>query len=68
MDIYSMTGEFEYPTSSQPVVGCLDSCILVRFLVDPIVHTHLTFIIVHINLFTSMYRYVHIHDMHGVQQ
>ena len=23
MDIYSMTGEFEYPTSSQPVVGYL---------------------------------------------
>ena len=24
MDIYSMTGEFEYPTSSQPVVGYLN--------------------------------------------
>ena len=41
MDIYSMIGEFEYPTSSQPVLGCLDSYgkkswILVDFLVDPI--------------------------------
>ena len=40
-----MTGEFEYPTSSQPVLGCLDSYgkkswILVDFLVDPIVHRH----------------------------
>ena len=24
MDIYSMTGEFEYPTSSQPVLGYLN--------------------------------------------
>ena len=49
-----MTGEFEYPTSSQPVLGCLDSYgkkswILVDFLVDPIVcihvhvcHTHMS--------------------------
>jgi len=44
MDIYSMTGEFEYPISSHAVLSCLDSYgkkswILVDFLVDPIIHT-----------------------------
>ena len=41
--VYSMTGESDYPTSSHLVLGYLNSCgkkswILVRFLVDSIVH------------------------------
>ena len=55
-----MTGEFEYPTSSQPVLGCLDSYgkkswILVDFLVDPIIHTYIIYVMYVCIVHTYMY-------------
>ena len=61
-----MTGEFEYPTSSQPVLGCLDSYgkkswILVDFLVDPIVCMSCVYLGNTHVIVSSSYMNVHIH-------